>query len=197
MMNTTTINYDEMIMENMGLVYMIFNKYYKTYAENYKEEMEQIGRIALYKAIQSYEEGKGAFSTFASNIIKNDMYTFVTQDINKYKGITDGYVSSFEESCGNDDSDRNLENILGCGEDDFDNLEYSELYDYILTKDERIRTIIEMVIYGYTYQEIGTELGITKQRVGTLIKKLRDDMTKRYEKSSSDIARQIMEYKKN
>ena len=29
MMNTTTINYDEMIMENMGLVYMIFNKYYK------------------------------------------------------------------------------------------------------------------------------------------------------------------------
>ena len=54
-----------------------------------------------------------------------------------------------------------------------------------------------MVIYGYTYQEIGTELGITKQRVGTLIKKLRDDMTKRYEKSSSDIARQIMEYKKN
>ena len=72
MMNTTTINYDEMIMENMGLVYMIFNKYYKTYAENYKEEMEQIGRIALYKAIQSYEEGTGAFSTFASNIIKNE-----------------------------------------------------------------------------------------------------------------------------
>ena len=132
-----------------------------------------------------------------ADTIKNDMYTFVTQDINKYKGITDGYVSSFEESCGNDDSDRNLENILGCGEDDFDNLEYSELYDYILTKDERIRTIIKMVIYGYTYQEIGTELGITKQRVGTLIKKLRDDMTKRYEKSSSDIARQIMEYKKN
>ena len=32
MMKAMNINYDEMIMENMGLVYMTINKYYSSYA---------------------------------------------------------------------------------------------------------------------------------------------------------------------
>ena len=60
------ININETIKENMGLVYKVINEQY--YDKKYvftKEDMVQTGLLALYKAIQTFDENKNIkFSTF-------------------------------------------------------------------------------------------------------------------------------------
>mgnify|MGYP003510289439 FL=1 len=61
------ININETIKENMGLVYKVINEqYYDKKYEFTKEDMVQTGLLALYKAIQTFDENKNIkFSTFA------------------------------------------------------------------------------------------------------------------------------------
>ena len=81
------ININETIKENMGLVYKVINEqYYDKKYEFTKEDMVQTGLLALYKAIQTFDENKNIkFSTFAMTVIKNDLLKFATRDYEKYR----------------------------------------------------------------------------------------------------------------
>ena len=191
MMKAMNINYDMMIEENMGLVYMTINKYYSSYAENYMEELVQIGMIALFKAIKSYDESRGIkLSTLATRVIKNDLYTFVTDGIKKYNGVTDGVCTSMYASNG-EDEDSNLLNLLEF-EEDYSNVQTSEMIQFILTKDENTQTMVKMLVEGYSYSEIGNAIGVSKQRVGQMIKKLRKEIIENFPIDSYTLAKQII-----
>lgn len=192
MMNKVmNMNYDMMIEENMGLVYMVINRYYNSYTEHYMEELVQIGMIALFKTIKSYDESKGVkFSTLATKVIKNDLYTFVTDGIKKYNGVTDGTCTSMYASNG-EDEDSNLLNLLEC-EQDYSNAQASEIVQFILTKDENTQTMVKMLVEGYTYSEIGNAIGVSKQRVGQMVIKLRKDIQNNFPIDSYTLAKQII-----
>ena len=194
MMNKT-MDMNMVISENMGLVYNVINKYYYTYKENYMEELIQIGMISLYKTIKNYEEDKGIkFSTLATTIIKNDLYTFVTNDIKRYQGVSDGHCTSTNEIFGNDE-ESTLENLLGAESDYYSNIQMSDMVGFILTKDEKTQRMIKMLEEGYTYEEIGKYFGCSKQRIGQKICKLRKEMIKKFPADSKLLAYQIVRTK--
>lgn len=182
------ININETIKENMGLVYKVINEqYYDKKYEFTKEDMVQTGLLALYKAIQTFDENKNIkFSTFAMTVIKNDLLKFVTRDYEKYSGIINDTETSLNSTISNDD-DMSMEDRLGI-EEDFSELEGSELLSYIRErKSEKVVKMVMMLSEGYTYEETGKKLGCSKQYVNSTMKKLADELS-----HSSFIAYQII-----
>lgn len=185
------ININETIKENMGLVYKVINEqYYDKKYEFTKEDMVQTGLLALYKAIQTFDENKNIkFSTFAMTVIKNDLLKFATRDYEKYSGVINDTETSLNSTVSNDD-DMSIEDRLGI-EEDFSELEGSELLSYIRErKSEKVVKMVMMLSEGYTYEEVGKKLGCSKQYVNSTMKKLADELS-----HSSFMAYQIIKRK--
>lgn len=186
------ININETIKENMGLVYKVINEqYYDKKYEFTKEDMVQTGLLALYKAIQTFDEDKDIkFSTFAIKVIKNDLLKFATRDYKKYSGVINDTETSLNSTIGNDDDNMNMEDRLGV-EEDFSELEGSELLSYIREhKSEKVVKMVMMLSEGYTYEEVGKKLGCSKQYVNSTMKKLAEELSR-----SSFMAYQIIKRK--
>lgn len=62
-------NRNELITENMKLVYYVLNKYYHKYIGD--EDMIQVGMVGLVKAADKFDESKSKFSTFAVLCIRH------------------------------------------------------------------------------------------------------------------------------
>lgn len=185
------ININETIKENMGLVYKVINEqYYDKKYEFTKEDMVQTGLLALYKAIQTFDENKNIkFSTFAMTVIKNDLLKFATRDYEKYSGVINDTETSLNSTVSNDD-DMSMEDRLGV-EEDFSELEGSELLSYIRErKSEKVVKMVMMLSEGYTYEEVGKKLGCSKQYVNSTMKKLAEELSR-----SSFMAYQIIKRK--
>ena len=66
------MNKEQIINENVGLIYMIAKKFYNVP----KEDLFQAGVLGLLKAYQNYDESYGAkFTSFAYTYIYGEMYT--------------------------------------------------------------------------------------------------------------------------
>ena len=66
------MNKEQIINENVGLIYMIAKKFYNVS----KEDLFQAGVLGLLKAYQNYDESYGAkFTSFAYTYIYGEMYT--------------------------------------------------------------------------------------------------------------------------
>ena len=90
------MNKEQIINENVGLIYMIAKKFYNVS----KEDLFQAGVLGLLKAYQNYDESYGAkFTSFAYTYIYGEMYTLannrqikinlleISQSNQKYKKI--------------------------------------------------------------------------------------------------------------
>lgn len=62
---------EELILNNMPLVYHVIHKYYPKYARD--EDVEQCGMIGLIQAVDGYDETKSKFSTYAVTIIRREI----------------------------------------------------------------------------------------------------------------------------
>ena len=174
-----TIDYNEMISNNMGLVSVCMRRYMEilTKYNSLQEDMKQIGMIALYKAIENYDPSKNTkFSTFATTIIERDLNNFVNRNLKDY--FDDLHCTSMETLVDSEDNDSEctLEEMIGI-EDDISYLFNCELMERIKNRHgERAVKILYMRYEKYTMQEIADELGITKQRVEQIIKKIKKDI---------------------
>lgn len=165
-------NINEMIKENEGLIHYTLKRYFYTTTSEFDiyEDMVQVGRIALYKAIETYDETRTEFSTYAVKVIKSKLINFVQNDL--YKNFSKGGLNKVHDTEGIDD-DKVRERIVGRF-DDHSNVETNELLDYIKDyKDERAYKIVCLLSEGYTYEEIGNILDLSKQRINQIITKLR------------------------
>lgn len=183
MENTRNMEMDinELIKENEGLVYYTMNKFFFQTIQDYniKEDLAQVGYMALYKAIQTYEVGKTEFSTYAVKVIKSKMINFLQNDLYKY--ISKGGLNKVHDTEGIDD-DKMRERTVGRF-DDHSNVETNELLDFIKKyKDERAYRIVCLLNEGYTYEEIGDIIGLSKQRINQIIVKLRKYLINNKEK---------------
>ena len=69
---------DQKFNENINLIHFVINRFLQN-KENLnilcsQEDLFQVGSIGLFHAITSYNEKSGAFSTYATNIIRNRIY---------------------------------------------------------------------------------------------------------------------------
>ena len=165
---------NELIKENEGLVYYTMNKFFLNTIQEYniKEDLAQVGMMALYKAIQTYEVGRTEFSTYAVRVIKSKMINFLQNDLYKY--ISKGGEKAMHNNEGLDeDSEKMRDRTVGRFDDDTE-VNANELLDYIKDyKDERAYKIVCLLSEGYTYEEIGSILNLSKQRINQIITKLR------------------------
>ncbi len=185
MENTKNMEMDinKLIKENEGLVYYTMNKYFYTTTSEFdiKEDMIQVGRIALYKAIQTYDEDRTEFSTYAVKVIKSKMINFLQNDLYKY--VSKGGLKSIHNNEGLDeDSEKMRDRNMGRMDDDTE-VNANELLDFIKKyKDERAYKIVCLLNEGYTYDEIGKIIGLSKQRINQIIVKLRKYLINNKEK---------------
>lgn len=165
---------NELIKENEGLVYYTINRFFLQTVQEYniKEDLAQVGMMALYKAIQTYEVGRTEFSTYAVRVIKSKMINFLQNDLYKY--ISKGGEKAMHNNEGLDeDSEKMRDRTVGRFDDDTE-VNANELLDYIKDyKDERAYKIVCLLSEGYTYEEIGDMLDLSKQRINQIITKLR------------------------
>ena len=185
MENTKNMEMDinELIKDNEGLIHYTLQRYFYTTISEFDiyEDMVQVGRIALYKAIQTYDEGKNEFSTYAVKVIKSKLINFVQNDL--YKNFSKGGLKSIHNNEGLDeDSEKMRDRNMGRMDDDTE-VNANELLDYIKGyKDERAYRIVCLLNEGYTYEEIGDIIGLSKQRINQIIVKLRKYLINNKEK---------------
>ena len=165
---------NQLIQENEGLVYYTINRFFLQTVQEYniKEDLAQVGMMALYKAIQTYEVGRTEFSTYAVRVIKSKMINFLQNDLYKY--VAKGGEKPIHNNEGLDeDSEKMRDRTVGRFDDDTE-VNANELLDYIKDyKDERAYKIVCLLSEGYTYEEIGSILNLSKQRINQIITKLR------------------------
>lgn len=70
------IGFSEFAGENEGLIRTALDPYFPPAGNDY-DDLHQAGMIGLWKANEKYEPGKGAFSTFAINIIRRDVIDMI------------------------------------------------------------------------------------------------------------------------
>ena len=174
MENVNVKDINEIIKDNEGLIYYTLQRYFYATTSEYdiKEDMVQVGRMALYKAIQTYEVGRTEFSTYAVRVIKSKMINFLQNDLYKY--ISKGGEKAVHNNEGLDeDSEKMRDRTVGRFDDDTE-VNANELLDFIKKyKDERAYKIVCLLSEGYTYEEIGDMLDLSKQRINQIITKLR------------------------
>ena len=78
---------DNLIINNINLVYSVYNTYFKNtnfYID--KEDLIGEGMLGLVKAANTYNPNKNKFSTYAYNCIKNHMINYCNKEF-KHKDV--------------------------------------------------------------------------------------------------------------
>lgn len=161
---------DKLIEQNEKLVYHIWNKRFSAYETNwaYKDDLIQIGRIALWKACLNFDPSKGSeFSSYACQAIYNDMLCAITRKYNKLMSNEVSYDTIVYT-----DPKGNIVTIADTipSEDAFDAIEMKVAVEQFLStcKNPRTRYIIEKKLDGYSQIEIARELGLSKSYVSLI-----------------------------
>lgn len=151
---------NELIEENMKLVYFIINKYFPTYIGN--EDVIQDGMIGLCRAADAYDPNKGAFSTIASKYIINEVRHGLRDKSLKCLSL-DRLVA--------DDIDSDLHEIVAKEIVNFDDgLEREKFYN---TLSKRQREVYRGLERELTQAEIAKELGVTHSAVGQVARTIK------------------------
>lgn len=152
----------QMIEDNINLVYHIINQYYPTYM--YDEDIIQSGMVGLCKAVDLWDEEKSKFSTFAAKCIRNEIIQEF-RSRNKHKGILsldyevhdkDGEKVSFGDFC--------------VGDEDVDYVDLDYIYDEMTEEEIRICKLKQS---GLSACEISKQVGKSYNFVCRVIRKFK------------------------
>ena len=173
----------QIIEEYNGLINKYVNMYFRSIKGNdvSKDDLKQEIILGLLNDLDKLDESKGK-SVFIEKSIENNCLSYITtrNRMKRGNGLAD---DSLDKKIINDDENINLIDVIGS---DYD-LEYDTINN-ILTKDilnfiennnNRQALILKMYSEGYTFQEIGDKLVISKQRANyiftRIINKIRDE----------------------
>ena len=91
-----SVNVEQMIEDNKKLVYSIANSIYINNKLFSKEDLIQVGFLALCKSGHKYDETRGQVSTFITHCVRNDMIKFIKS--NRKLVIESCLFSDFKDS---------------------------------------------------------------------------------------------------
>lgn len=154
-----SVNVEQMIEDNKRLVYSIANSIYIDNKLFSKDDLIQVGFLALCKSGHKYDESRGKVSTFITHCVRNDMIKFIKS--NKLQSdllYTENQNLSY-----------NSNSHLSC-------LDYE---DMCCVRTEIEKKIVDMKITGETNKNIATRLNISANKVSKIIKTMKTRMEKR------------------
>lgn len=145
---------DDLIIENMKLVYYLISKYYPTFIGD--EDLQQVGMLGLCKAANTWNEEKSKFSTYASKCILNEInFEFKRRKkhngvllLDKELGVEDGAMKTFGD--------------LIVGEDDVGFVDYK---GFLATLFDRQKDVLELSERGFDTEDIADMLDVSTQSV--------------------------------
>lgn len=152
----------QLIEDNMKLVYGLVSKEYPTYL--YDEDIIQCGMLGLCEAAGNWEEGKLAFSTYATYRIRHRIQDEFRRRL-KHQGILsldyeiddgEGGISTFGE--------------IITGDED---VPYFDIGIDLSKLNEKERRIAELLSTSMTQADIAREIGVSRQYVWQTIRKIR------------------------
>lgn len=152
----------QLIEDNMGLVYYLVSKEYPTYLQD--EDIIQCGMLGLCKAAEKWDESKSKFSTFAMFCIRSEIQMEFRRRL-KHKG-----VFSLDYEYNGDDGE--ITTLADCVIGDED-VPYFDMGIDLSRLNEKEKKIVELLPTGMTQVAIANRLGVTKQYVNRVVRKLR------------------------
>lgn len=167
----TSMQSENLVTENMGLVYYLANRFYHPQVD--REDIASIGSIGLIKASRSFEEDKGKkFSTFASVCIKNE----IMMAFKKERGVT----SSLDDPVKTESENLTVLDLVPSNvsvDDDIDRIfAIQELRKAIEKLPARYKFIVK-AYYGIdceamTQAEVAKYLGCTQSNVQRILREI-------------------------
>ncbi len=144
------------------------------------EDIIQEGMIGLYKAIQSYDETKGAsFKTFADICVNRQIITAI-KTANRRKNVPLNTSVSFDRPVSDEPDALTLGETLAAGSDtDPETLALlEEISGLLLEKDSKFFSPLEYSVFslmleGKDYRTIAGELGKTPKSIDNAIQRIR------------------------
>lgn len=166
---------DVIFFKNINLVYFTLKKYKPEI--RFDEDMLQEAKLALYKAILTYDEDK---STFANHAILSINFA-VLRELKRRKRYLDNEIRlDFTAQSANMSSVylKRLVDTKPLIEDIICENEYlSQFTTWVNNLSEKNRKIINRRLSGFKQKEIADELGISKSRVCAVLQNLKRDFT--------------------
>ena len=153
------MNRQQLIEDNMNLVYFLIHRYYPTYITD--EDIVQWGMVGLCKAADSWDESKSTFSTFASKAILNEIGMEFKRRKKQIKALSLDYPMGEEEVTFGD---------LLVGESDVQYIDIDDFYDQLTPRE---RECFDLLKLGMKPVEIGRTLGLSRQNVNYHLRNLR------------------------
>lgn len=150
----------QLIEDNMNLVYSLVSKEYPTYLQD--EDIIQSGMVGLCKAAEKWDESKSKFSTFAFICIRNEIRKDLQQR-NKHKGVL-----SLDYEVDGQDGERTSFGDFIVGAEDVLYIDTE-----LPTITDRERQVFELFQTGLAQTEIANKLGVSKQYVWKVMRKIR------------------------
>lgn len=147
----------QIVEDNMNLVYSLIAKEYPTYLND--EDIIQCGMLGLCKAADKWDEEKGTFSTFAWFCIRNEIRQEFRSRSKHQNILSLDYEVDSEEG-------KTTFGDFVMGDEDVNYIDTSDLT-------EREAQVLQLLNNGLSQVVIAKKLGITKQRVWAILRKLK------------------------
>lgn len=152
----------QLIEDNMGLVYHIVRRDYPTYIND--EDIIQCGMLGLCKAAEKWDETKSKFPTYAGICIKNEIVIEFRRRA-KHQGVL-----SLDYEIDEEDGGKCCFGDFIASDEDVGYVDL-EIDSKRLTK--RQAEIFELCKQGMTCADIARKLGVSKQYIWKTVRRLR------------------------
>jgi RNA polymerase sigma factor (sigma-70 family) len=159
---------EELFLANEKLVYQALKKYYpKIY---FDEDLQQIARIGLWKACQTYNQDLSMFSTYAMHCIYNELIMHFRYNGNPRRSNPNGAPISLSEPVGKDGEETSIEEII-TGTTDIGYVDFDGFWKS-LTEEEK--HIVVKKMNGKPQKQIGKELGMVQSTIHNKLIRIRE-----------------------
>ena len=152
----------QLIEDNMGLVYHLVSKEYPTYLQD--EDIIQCGMLGLCKAAEKWDESKSKFSTFALICIRSEIQMEFRKRA-KHQGIF-----SLDYELENEEGGTSTFGDTIVGDED---VSYVDIGIDLTRLKEKERKIAELLLSGTSQLDVAKQLGVSTATVCRTVRKIR------------------------
>lgn len=173
-MATTTAPCESEIEQHFGLVNFTLKKYIPLQGRQSAdfEDLQQIGKIELLKAIRRYDPNKGAFTTYAVYCIRFGVWKYLQRKrkdglkVPRTVGAENIQVLSIDQPIG--EGEITLLDIFSTDDD----LTEIQVDEFVQSLPDRERKLLLYRLEGASQKEIAKEMGISQTHISRLLKRI-------------------------
>lgn len=163
------MNPQQLVEENMNLVYFIIRKYYPGLIND--EDIVQIGMLGLCRAANTWDESISKFSNYAGCCIGYAINNELKARNRQIKSLSIEYPITDK----NGETDTLADFIKGDNDVDYVNLQ--PFYDKLKPRQQEVFALLHK---GLTVKEIANHFGVSTQTIYSYMRKLRTLWRKHY-----------------